>query len=179
MKTVTTTPAMKHSEAIAFLKGLMGLKGLKGLQLNHMIEKNIDRLKVEIGILRKQENVIYEIIKDYEKERVELNKKYATVDGKVMTKMNGLQQEYVIPKDQEKDFTKELNELMAKYADQIKEHDEKLAEFKIFLDKEESKFRRMGIPMALLPDDITTEYFRLLKPLINDLPSDEEEETNK
>lgn len=173
---------MKHIEAVNLLKGLMLLKGLKGLQLNHMIEQNVDRLNKEMDFLKKQENEIFKIYEPYEKERVALNERYATVAGQVKTKMQigqdgKPQQVFDIPKEKEIEFETELAALAEKHSAIIKEHDDKQAEFKKFLETDDSKFVRMGIPMKLLPEDISIEYFRALKPLINDLetgPADTE-----
>lgn len=157
---------MKHNEAIALLRGLQRLKGLKGLQLNHMIEQNIERLKKEAKILSKQENEIHTIIDEYEKERIALNKALATVDGKVKMKLENGREIFDIPKEREEEFTKGLNELMAKHADPLKDHQEKMATFQTFLSEEDSKFKPMFIPMGIIPGDIITEDWQVLSPLV-------------
>ncbi len=159
---------MKHNEAMALLRGLQRLKGLKGLQLNHMIEQNIDRLKKEAKVLHKQENDIHIIIDEYEKKRIALNKEFATdADGNIKTKMEGSNQVFDIPKEKEEDFTKRLNDLMAEFAEPLKEHGEKMKEFRKFLEEEDSKFKPMFIPMGIIPGDIVTEDWQILSPLVN------------
>lgn len=159
---------MKHNEALALLRGLSQLKGLKGLQLNHMIEQNIDRLKKEAKYLHKQESEIHLIIDQYEKERIALNKEYATIDGNLQMKLdkNG-NQVFDIPADKEDEFTSRLNELMAKHAESLKEHDEKMTEFRRFLAEEDSYFTPMVIPVGIVPNDIITEQWQILSPLVN------------
>jgi uncharacterized coiled-coil DUF342 family protein len=156
---------MKKSQIVELFKGLQQLKNLSGVKFAYAISKNISLLEKEIESLKASINPSEEFLK-FEKERVDLAKKYAEKDEndspKISTNPQGVQ-EYVI--ENKKAFNKEIEALRKKYKKTIEERQKQYEEYKELLDTE-SKVELYKIKIDDVPKEITVEQMNIIKDLV-------------
>jgi|SRR3972149_3539849 len=162
---------MKLIELIELNKKLSTVKGLKGKELNYAIEINLVNLKNEIEILSKQEKEIMELTKEYTEKVQKLRTEAATVDGVVKTKdiiQNGQTiQIYDISPEKMVDLEKELTELNESNRQLFFQQQKEYVEFQTMLNEKESDFQLTKVEYKNVPDDISTEDFKLIFSLVN------------
>lgn len=129
---------LTRKEVIELNNGLLSNGNLSGIGFVYVISKNISILKPEIESIQKAREKASENsdgIKEYEKKRMDMAKKYAKKDpdGNPVTQRNGKALSYVI--DNEEMFNREFEKLRESYKDEITEKEKVEKEFNDFLDE--------------------------------------------
>ncbi len=151
---------MTHSETITLFINLQKLTGIKNTKLNYAIEKNLQKLRLEVEIYQKQENEIGSqtnegiLPNNYIKEKELISKKYLTKEGD--------------SKDKEIELNKEIDELKTIHAVALKSCTENWEKLMDSRKKEQSGFTPYTIKEQHLPVDLSTEDMKLIYPIIKD-----------
>jgi Skp family chaperone for outer membrane proteins len=139
------------NEILDLEKSLNNVSALKGVKFAYAVARNLNIIKGEVEAIRKSFQPSEEII-EFERERVELNEKYAEKDkdGKPLVENNkykGL--------EGNKEWKKKSEELNKKYEKVIKEYQKQQEEYIKSLE-EEIDIELYRISLKDVPDDIST-----------------------
>ncbi len=169
-KETQTETGMTHAELISFNGRLKKVKGLKGADLNYAVKYNLKKLKPYIDIYIEQENEIRDLIKDFNKQKTELQEKYATVDGKVKkleeNRDGQIYATYDIPADKVAEVNAKIEELKVQHKEKLDDVDQKWKELMESRTKGKTDYEIFTIKRHQVPADISTEDMDLIFDLI-------------
>jgi hypothetical protein len=153
---------MKKQEAVNLYSNLNKLGKLTGVKFAYAVSKNLNILKSEIESLEKASKPSEKYI-EFDKERVELAKKYAKKDekGKPLSENNAF-----VMEDQEA-FEKEFNELKEKNKDLVEEREKQMNEY-VELLKTEANITLHKIALVDVPQNITVEQMYAIGEIVDD-----------
>ena len=140
------------------------LGALKGSKFSFTISKNKEVIKPIIDKLNKLIKQS-DKFKEFDKKRVDINKKYAKLDEKGNPEL--LNEQYQILDDKKEDFNKEIDALKEEYKDTVKEREDQKKELEVFL-KEEITLDFKTIPLSIIPEDINVDEMDILTPLVEE-----------
>jgi pyruvate-formate lyase len=151
-----------REEFLNLYQTLSQLGNLKGVKFAYIIAKNKEVIKPELVAIQ-EAGKMKDNYKEYDKERVELNEKYALKekDGKPVIK----DENYQI-KDKET-FEKALKELQEKHKEAIDEREAQIKEVNDLV-KEEIEMDLKTLPLAIVPEDITVRQMESLSIIITE-----------
>jgi antirestriction protein len=138
------------------------MAGLKGVKFAYILSKNKAVIEPELNAVREASKVA-DNFNEFEKERIELNEKYAVKDkdGKPVIKEENYQISDKVA------FDKELNKLKEKHKEAIEERENQVKEVDE-LQKEEIELELREIPLDIVPQDITVSQMDSLSLLIKE-----------
>ena len=166
MDKVTTT----HRRAANMLQTLQGMRDLPGssnIRFPYAVAKNTRYLEQHISTLRELTKPDESYMK-FDKERVDLNVKYAQKDGR--GKPRTANNSYIIDPEKQVDFDGELTILREKYYGAIFEHEEKTKKVEAMLDDSAEvdcyMIKLSWFPINSKPGDVEI----LMDLIVDDLP---------
>lgn len=169
---------MKHKKVLELKNKLKQLKGIKSAEVNYAIFENIERAENSLKALGELEKNIEDTIKEFTEALTDLGKKLSTVNGIVKTKQQLIGSDFFtafdIPEDKIEEFDRGVECLREKYAESIKEHDDKRADFIKIVNEGESLFVPYLIKKHQIPSDIETEAMAILFPLVKKTETDKQ-----
>lgn len=140
------------------------IKKLSGIKLSLLLLQNSDILENYIKTLQKtvEPTEKYNV---YEQKRVELCEKYAikNEDGTPKTKNVNGNIEFDI--NQTDEFNENMKKLNDEFSETIKDHNKKINEYNSFMF-EDADIALKQINSELLPDNVTYEILKILKPIL-------------
>lgn len=138
------------------------LDSLTGNKFAFTISKNKEVL---LAILKKVQKMVEvpEDYKEYEKKRVELNKKYSLKkeDGTPETD----DRNYKIDPDKQEEFNKEIEALKSEYSEVVKKREEQIAEVNDYV-REEIEVELRSLSLDMIPKEITVEQMDFLSYIV-------------
>ena len=145
---------MKNSELIELFVALQKVEKLPGAKFAYAVAKNNALLKTEINSINAAVSPTEEYTK-YDKERVELAKKYSKKDnnGEPVVKDNAFDIEDTAS------FEKDLKELQEKHKEAIDSRENQIKEFEKLLE-EKNDVELFKIPYTDVPEQITGEQLK-------------------
>ena len=152
----------KRKEFINLYQMLGYLGELTGARFTYTISKNKEILKKVVEEIQKKAEM-HENYREYEKERVDLNEKYAKRDKDGNPEIKD--KNYVI-KDKVK-FEEEVEKLKEKHKDAIAEREQQRKDVEELANKEITLDLKT-IPLSIVPDKVTVDQMDVLSILIKD-----------
>ena len=152
----------KRKEFINLYQMLGYLGELTGARFTYTISKNKEILKKVVEEIQKKAEM-HENYREYEKERVDLNEKYAKRDKDGNPEVKD--KNYVI-KDKVK-FEEEVEKLKEKHKDAIAEREQQRKDVEELANKEITLDLKT-IPLSIVPDKVTVDQMDVLSILIKD-----------
>lgn len=146
-------------------QNLSYLGALKGSKFSFTISKNKEVIKPIIDKLKNKLIKQSDKFEEFDKKRVEINKKYAKLDEKGNPEL--VNEQYQILDDKKEDFNKEIDTLKEEYKDTLKEREDQKKELEAFL-KEEITLEFKSIPLSIVPEDISVDEMDILAPLVEE-----------
>ena len=159
---------MKNGELIQLMGGFEACAGLKGVKFAYAIARNTRNVRAILEDLGKTVEHS-DAFKAYDKERIELCKKYCKKDNGNEPIMKSDNSFDIIDKEA---FSKEMAALKDKHAKAIKEQDEKIAAYAKLLDEECDEFEPYIITTEHLPEDITASQMTDILPIVEEVNHD-------
>ena len=154
---------LTRREILNLNAGFRLVANLSGLQFAYTIARNSEQLKSEVRAIQKVAKAEEDYV-TYDKDRVELVKKYAVKEnGTEKIVGEGENAHYVI--SNQEDFDKELKELQKKHRKAIDRRIEQEKELDAFLDKEVEVVLFM-LKFEDLPQNITPGQLEALSPIL-------------
>jgi hypothetical protein len=146
---------MTKQDLINLYQALILIKQTPNAKFSYAVQKNINMIESEIKVLDKV-ILASEEYQKFDKERIELAKKYAKKDEKtgepIIDVKNNLQQ-FVVENKEE--FEKEINILRENYKEPIEIREKQIEEYKKLLE-EEVVLMFHKIPLSQVPEGIST-----------------------
>ncbi len=152
----------KRKEFINLYQMLGYLGELTGAKFTYTISKNKEILKKVVEEIQKKAEM-HENYREYEKERVELNEKYAKRDKDGNPEVKD--KNYVI-KDKAK-FEEEVEKLKKKHKDAIEQREQQREDIDKLAD-EEITLELKTLPIGIIPNEITVDQMEVLSMLITE-----------
>ena len=152
----------KRKEFINLYQMLGYLGELTGAKFTYTISKNKEILKKVVEEIQKKAEM-HENYREYEKERVDLNEKYAKRDKDGNPEVKD--KNYVI-KDKAK-FEEEVEKLKKKHKEAIEEREQQRKDVEELANKEITLDLKT-IPLSIVPDKVTVDQMEVLSILIKD-----------
>ena len=145
---------MKKSDVITLNNVLEKVKDLGGFKFKYMVQKNLKVLEPEYTPLKEAQQMVYDNLKDFEKERSEYIQEHGEKhdDGSVSIK----------PDDE--GFKAKIDELNEKYKENITKMKDDAEKYNELLNEEvDTKFEFYTLKdIESAPDDIKAEYLSVL-----------------
>ena len=141
------------------------LSQLPGVKFALVLEKNEEKVKNEVEKLRKVSKPSEKYI-EYEKERLALCSLHCEKNEDGTPRVNKQSGTFVFTQDSINGFEEEFKPITTKYADEIKAQQKKDEEFAAVLE-EEADIELSKINEDNLPEGLTLDHIRALKPIIN------------
>lgn len=153
---------MTKQEALTIYQTLNGMSAFTGVKFTYAIAKNLSLLKSDIEALQKSLEPTEEYQK-FDKERMELVKKYAQKDEKGNPVVQGTQ--YVL--EDEKAFDKGFEALKKKNSELVKERSKQLIEYQELL-KTESTVVLHKVNLNDCPKELNAAQMHGILPIIEE-----------
>jgi len=151
-----------REEFLNLYQVLSQLGNLKGVKFAYTIAKNKEAIKPELVAIQ-EAGQTKDNYKEFEKERVGLNEKYALKDEKGQPVIKG--DNYQI--EDKETYDKAYNELIEKHKEAIDERDAQIKEVNELV-KEEIEMDLKTLPLSLVPEDITVKQMESLSIIITE-----------
>jgi len=153
---------MTNLELIQLFKGLNSCGNLKGVKFSYAVIKNINKIKPEVEAIEKTLQFSEEFGK-FDKERIELAKKYAKKDDKGEAEIKN---DTYVMEDTTK-FDEEFLALKETYKKEIEEREKQIEEYQNLL-KEEAKIELHKVNLENVPEDIETKQMNSIYAIIEE-----------
>lgn len=156
---------MKQTDTIILYGKLSKVENIEGRELTYAIKRNLKNLQPDIDIFIEEEKEIQKLIKDFGEARTELQKKYATVDGKLKMKS---EKEYDLSENKLAELNAEITKLAdtEPHKESIKKYEEKWAELLEFRKQKESSFVPLMVKLSDIPQNVSKENMDLIFDII-------------
>ena len=154
---------MKRSEVIALYRALNNLGRLSGVKFAYAVNRNIKQLQTEIDAVQKAIEPTSEF-SAFEKERVKVAEEYAEKDGKGKPKVENGQ--YVFG-DKLDEYQKRYDKLIEEHKPAVDAREKQIEDVNKLLD-EEVEVNLYKIPLASVPEGITTAEMNKIMPIIDE-----------
>ena len=142
---------MLKNKILGLFQGLNNVAKLKGVKLAYAVIRNLNILQPEIEAIQKSLEP-QDDFNVYDKERMELAKKFSKKDEKGEPKTENNQ--FIL--EDVKGFEKEIEQLAKKHKPALDAREKQVKEYNELL-KEETKVELYKVKLADVPTDITTE----------------------
>ena len=147
---------MKNIELLNLEKALKEVGGYPGVKFGYGVAKNLNIIESEIKAINKASEPS-KVWQEYDKKRVDLAIKHAEKDANKIPKRTPPDAQgrfsYIIA--DETAFSKDWDELKAKYKDALDKREKQEAEWLEFLEKETAKIVFHKIKLSDVPKEIT------------------------
>lgn len=141
---------MTRKEALSLNNELHGIKKLKGREVLYAISLNKTGLDPIMKAIQEQQKDLQDIAKEYNDERVELVKSFATVNGEVKYKSKN---QFDVPEEKLPELEKKIEELKVKHKGCLDKQQEEAKAFDRFMDGD-SGFTPILIKKHDIPEDL-------------------------
>jgi hypothetical protein len=149
---------LKKKDLFRLREGLKAVGDYKGSKFSYAVVKTLRKIEVEVADIQKT-NVWSDEYKEFEKERMKIATQYAMKDkdGNPITFQEGTAIKFRVDDADQDECNAAIDELKEKYADAVKEQEEKDRDFEKLLE-EPACTKLHTVPEDVVPKEITPRH---------------------